>query len=93
MVSEEPRDQPPEFQMNLPSLGSSELGYETFNVGFLRPVPKFIDISPSEFNWLSPGIIADVHWDSTAEVEKKIAKPKSLLKKGLEQSLAKEECN
>ncbi len=37
-------------------------------MGYLRPIPTFIDISASEFNWLSPGVIADVHWDNAADI-------------------------
>jgi hypothetical protein len=49
----------------------------------MRPIPTFIEISPSEFNWLSPGLISDVHWDNTAEIEKKLTKSRTYIKKGL----------
>lgn len=55
----------------------------------MRPIPKFIDISPSELNWLSPGIITDVHWDNSAEIDKKLTKAKSLVKKASEGLISK----
>ncbi len=39
---------------------------------FLRLPPEYISISTSELNWLSPGIISDVEWDNSAEVDKKL---------------------
>jgi hypothetical protein len=57
----------------------------------MRPIPTFLDISPSEYNWLSPGIISDVHWDNTAEVEKKLTKCRQLINKGLDHHLTKDE--
>jgi hypothetical protein len=80
---------PPEFPVSKASIKEAELSHEGFNVGFLRPVPKFIDVGPSEYHWLSPGIITDVHWDNTAELEKKLVKTKALLKKGLTNHLTK----
>jgi hypothetical protein len=57
----------------------------------MRPIPKFIEINPAEFNWLAPGIISDVHWDNTAEIEKRLSKSRTLIKKALEQHLLKDE--
>ena len=34
-------------------------------------------------DWLAPGVVADVHWDNSVDVEKKLAKCKALIKKGL----------
>lgn len=36
----------PEHQVNVGSIKDSEISCETFNVGFMRPIPKFIDIDP-----------------------------------------------
>jgi hypothetical protein len=49
----------------------------------MRPIPTFIEVSPFEMNWLSPGIVTDVHWDNTADIEKRLVKVKSLMKKAL----------
>jgi hypothetical protein len=57
---------PPETQPPLNTIKESDISNDSFNVGFMRPIPKFIDIHPSELNWLSPGIITDVHWDNSA---------------------------
>lgn len=57
----------------------------------MRPIPTFIEVSPFEMNWLSPGIVTDVHWDNTADIEKKLVKVKGLMKKALESHLTKEE--
>jgi hypothetical protein len=56
----------------------------------MRPIPAFLDISPSEFNWLSPGIVSDVHWDNTAEIEKKLQKCRQIINKGLDHHLTKD---
>lgn len=74
---------PPEEEVSRQSIREQEVSPNGFSVGFMRPVPSFIDISPHEFNWLSPGIITDVHWDNTADIEKKLAKCKGYIKKGL----------
>jgi len=34
----------------------------------MRPIPKFIEIDPFEGNWLSPGVVGDVHWDNTFDI-------------------------
>ena len=54
--------------MKRSTIKEQETSNESVNIGFMRPIPTFIDISPSEFNWLSPGVISDVHWDNTAEI-------------------------
>jgi hypothetical protein len=82
---------PPEFEVNRASLKDQEISNDSFNIGFMRPIPTFIDLAPAEFNWLSPGIIADVHWDNTAEIDKKLSKSRTLVKKGLEHHLTKDE--
>ena len=35
-------------------------------------------------------IITDVHWDNSAEIEKKLVKAKTLIKKSAEQHISKE---
>ena len=70
--------------MNKQSIKDQEMSPNGFSIGFMRPIPSFIEISPFELNWLSPGIITDVHWDNTADIEKKLSKCKGYIKKGLE---------
>lgn len=82
---------PPEHEVARGTLREAETGRHTFNVGFMRPIPAFIEVGPSEFNWLSPGVVTDLHWDNTAEIERKLTKSKNLIKKGLEHHLSKEE--
>ena len=82
---------PPEHEVARSSIKESELSNESFSIGFMRLIPTFIDISPAEFNWLSPGVVSDMHWDNTAEIEKKLVKSKNLIKKALEHHLSKEE--
>lgn len=57
----------------------------------MRPVPAFLPVSAAEFNWLSPGIVVDVHWDNTAEIEKKLQKCRQIINKGLDHHLSKDE--
>lgn len=82
---------PPEEPVARESLKDPEMATSGFSVGFMRPVPTFIEVSPLEMNWLSPGIITDVHWDNTADIEKKLTKCKGYIKKGLEGHLSKDE--
>jgi len=56
---------PPDQPVNKESIKENELSCEAYCSSFLLPVPKFIEISPSELQWLSPGIIYDVVWDCT----------------------------
>ena len=58
--------------------------------GTIRPVPEFMEIGVEEMTWLSPGVTADLHWDNSPDIEKKIAKSRNTLKKALEQPLSKE---
>lgn len=57
----------------------------------MRPVPKFIDVEPSEFHWFSPGTNIELEWDRTPEAEMKLAKAKAYLKKAVNQHLTKDE--
>ena len=82
---------PPEEEVNRQSIKEQELSNGGFSVGFMRPLPTFIEVSPFELNWLSPGIVTDVHWDNTADIEKKLTKCKGYIKKGLESHLSKDE--
>ena len=59
---------PPEHEVARATIQAAEVGKHTYSVGFMRPIPSFIEVTPSELNWLSPGIITDLHWDNTAEV-------------------------
>lgn len=59
------RQYPPDIPFNKESIKDCELTNESYSANFLLPVPKFIDISASELNWVSPGIIYDVSWDNT----------------------------
>jgi len=34
-------------------------------------------------SWISPGVVTDVHWDNTVEIDKKFVKIKGIIKKGL----------
>lgn len=56
-------------------------------VDFLRPFPDFIKISSSELHWLSPGIISDVEWDNTADIDRKLEKSRKLFNTALEKQL------
>ena len=56
----------------------------------MRPVPKFIDVEPSEFHWFSPGTNIELEWDRTPEAEMKLAKAKAYLKKAVNQHLTKD---
>jgi hypothetical protein len=38
---------PPETQPTLNTIRESDISNDSFNVGFMRPIPKFIDIHPS----------------------------------------------
>jgi len=49
----------------------------------MRPIPKFVEINPFEMVWLSPGVVTDVHWDNSMDIDKKLAKCKGYIKKGL----------
>ena len=57
----------------------------------MRPIQNFIEINPFQINWISPRVIADVHWDNTVDIEKKLKKIKSYIKKGLQSKLTKQE--
>lgn len=72
---------PPDQPANKDSIRENELAYEAYSSNFLLPLPKFIEISPTELQWLGPGIIYDVAWDSTYEKEKKYARTRHLLGK------------
>ena len=87
----EKKQVPTEFEVSRGTLKEAELGKHTYSAGFMRPIPSFIEVAPSEFNWLSPGVVIDLHWDNTAEIERKLTKTKNLIKKGMEHHLSKEE--
>lgn len=42
-------------------------------------------------NWLSPGIISDVEWDNTAEVDKKLEKCRKIFESALKRTLEQQE--
>ena len=56
---------PPDQPINEDSIKENELSCEAYSSNFLLPIPKFLEINPSELQWLGPGIIYDVAWDST----------------------------
>ena len=62
-----------------------------FSIGKMRPIPSFIEVNPFQMNWISPGVSADVHWDNIVDIEKKLAKIKGHIKKGLQAKLSKEQ--
>lgn len=82
----------PEHHVNISTIKEAEVDEEAFNVGFMRPIPKFIQVDPSQFHWLSPSVYSEVMWDSSLESSKKLSKGKALLKKALDQHLTKDEC-
>lgn len=54
-------------------------------------MPEYISISPSELNWLSPGIISDVEWDNSAEIDKKLEKSRKIYEIALKRALDSQE--
>ena len=77
------------FQMEPFTAPSSTLidDEQTAELEFLTPIPDFIKISNSEFHWLSPGIISDIEWDNTAEIEKRLDKARKIFFTSLDRVL------
>lgn len=82
----------PEFAVNVGSIKESEISCETFNVGFMRPIPKFIEIEACEYQWFGPTLSPETEWDTHAEMTRKLSKSKNLFRKAMDQHLTKDEC-
>ena len=75
----------PEHAVNVGSIKDSEISCEAYNVGFMRPIPKFIEIEPCEYHWFGPTLSPETGWDPNAEMNRKLSKAKGLLKKAMDQ--------
>ena len=58
----------------------------------MRPLPKFLDIEASEYHWFGPTLSPETQWDSSSEMNRKLNKGKTLLRKAMDQHLTKDEC-
>lgn len=83
--------EPPEHLVNIGSIKDSEISCESFNVGFMRPMPKFLPIESAEYQWFSPTIHPETMWDPQAEMKRKFSKGKAIFRKALDQHLTKDD--
>ena len=90
-IDKEKQMEAPEYPVNIGSVKESEISCEAFNVGFMRPVPNFIEIDASEYHWFGPTLTPETVWDNSAEMARKLSKGKALLRKAIDQHISKED--